>query len=199
MTLYLPEGRSFIANLPRSSVCVVRAFGPGELVTLTLTPGSPLPLVSRTVPDRRPDCALRIPAHGTRAASTIASSQSARRVTSFPLQRPRDESGCFAHPKVDAGAEAKFHGTIWAPLRDQSTPPRPSPILDRLVIYFANDPRSATFHALPLSVLPRFGYLPGSTAILQNRREVRCLGRPFIVFQQDIGRTRHIDVILAST
>lgn len=66
------------------------------------------------------------------------------------------------------------------PLRDQSTPPRSAQILDRLVTNFANDYRFATFHALPLPLPARLGYLPRKyAAILQNRREVRFLGRPF--------------------
>lgn len=66
------------------------------------------------------------------------------------------------------------------PLRDQSTPPRSAQILDRLVTNFANDYRFATFHALPLSLPSRLGYLPRKyAAILQNRREVRFLGKPF--------------------
>lgn len=66
------------------------------------------------------------------------------------------------------------------PLRDQSTPPRSAQILDRLVTNFANDYRFATFHALPLSLPSRLGYLPRKyAAILQNRRQVRFLGRPF--------------------
>jgi len=65
-------------------------------------------------------------------------------------------------------------------LREQSTPTRPAQILDRLVTNFANDYRFATFHALPLSLPTRLGYLPRKyAAILQNRREVRFLGNPF--------------------
>ena len=53
-------------------------------------------------------------------------------------------------------------------------------ILDRLVTNFANDYRFATFHALPLSLPSRLGYLPRKyAAILQNRREVQFLGKPF--------------------
>jgi FkbM family methyltransferase len=65
-------------------------------------------------------------------------------------------------------------------LRDQSTPPRSAQIFDRLVTNFANDYRFATFHALPLPLPSRLGYLPRKyAAILRNRREVRFLGRPF--------------------
>ena len=65
-------------------------------------------------------------------------------------------------------------------MRDQSTPTRSAQILDRLVTNFAFDYRFATFHALPLSLPARLGYLPRKyAAILQNRREVRFLGKPF--------------------
>jgi len=65
-------------------------------------------------------------------------------------------------------------------LRDQSTPTRSAQILERLVTNFAFDYRFATFHALPLSLPARLGYLPRKyAAILQNRREVRFLGKPF--------------------
>jgi FkbM family methyltransferase len=65
-------------------------------------------------------------------------------------------------------------------LHDQPTSTRSAQILDRLVTNFANDYRFATFHSLPLSLPSRLGYLPRKyAAILQNRREVRFLGKPF--------------------
>jgi len=66
------------------------------------------------------------------------------------------------------------------PLHGQSTPTRSAQLLDRLVTNFANDYRFATFHALPLSLASRLGYLPRKyAAILKNRREVQFLGKPF--------------------
>jgi FkbM family methyltransferase len=65
-------------------------------------------------------------------------------------------------------------------LREPSTPTRPAQILDRLVTNFANDYRFATFHALPLSLTSRLGYLPRKyAAIVRNQRQVRFLGKPF--------------------
>ena len=65
-------------------------------------------------------------------------------------------------------------------MHDQPTSTRSAQILDRLVTNFANDYRFATFQALPLSLPARLGYLPRKyAAILQNRREVRFLGKPF--------------------
>src|SRR5687767_13331499 len=81
---------------------------------------------------------------------------------------------------VDAGVMAGSTVESDLPLRDQSTSMRSAQLLDRLVTNFANDYRFATFHGLPLSLTSRLGYLPRKyAAILQNRRQVRFLGKPF--------------------
>ena len=83
-------------------------------------------------------------------------------------------------PRHRVRSETTFTVQSVRPLHGQSAPTRSAQLLDRLVTNFANDYRFATFRALPLSLPARLGYLPRKyAAILQDRREVRFLGKPF--------------------